>query len=199
MVCDCIDLDRLKLNIDLKDVNIQTEDISQSPTCINQIDYPISTIPLQPLMGADCVNSELKNLQLHNLHPQVRQLHRHNPAPVWLKSLLAAQKVSMILFGSVFGLSSIVYGYTMHTQTTWRTQQDQLRRWQNQERHQGVMNENLKQVLAKTAEAKGSGLVDPKPQMAVFVHSASPRQPKPLPAMAKAPKPIPVSKIPSGY
>jgi hypothetical protein len=130
---------------------------------------------------------------------QVRQLHSHNPAPVWLKSLLAAQKVSMILFGSVFGLSSIVYGYTMHTQTTWRTQQDQLRRWNNQERHQGVMNENLKQVLAKTAEAKGSGLVDPKPQMAVFVHSASPRQPKSLPVMVQAPKSSPVSKIPSGY
>jgi hypothetical protein len=130
---------------------------------------------------------------------QVRQLPSHAPAPVWLKSLLTAQKVSMVLFCSVFGLSSIVYGYTMHTQTTWRIQQEQLRRWQNQERHQGVMNENLKQDLAKTAETKESGLVDPKPQMAVFVHSAPPRQPKLLPAKAQASKPIPVSKVPSGY
>ena len=130
---------------------------------------------------------------------QVRQLHSSAPAPVWLKSLLAAQKVSMLLFGSVFGLSSIVYGYTMHTQTTWRTQQDQLRRWQNQERQQGLMNENLKQELAKTAAAKGSGLVDPKPQMVVFVHGAPPRQPKSLPVTAQAPKPMPASKIPSGY
>jgi hypothetical protein len=130
---------------------------------------------------------------------QVRQLHSHAPAPVWLKSLLAAQKVSMLLFGSVFGLSSIVYGYTMHTQTTWRTQQDQLRRWQNQERQQGVMNENLKQASAKTAATKGSGLVDPKPEMVVFVHGAPPRQPKSLPAKAQTPKPLPASKIPSGY
>jgi hypothetical protein len=128
---------------------------------------------------------------------QVRQLHSHVPAPVWLKSLLAAQKVSMILFGSVFGLSSIVYGYTMHNQTTWRTQQDQFRRWQNQERQQGVMDENLKQDLAKTAETKGSGFIAPKPELNVFLHGASPRQPKSLPAPAS--NPTPVSKVPSGY
>ena len=131
--------------------------------------------------------------------PRVQQLPRRAPAPVWLKSLLAAQKVSMVLFGSVFGLSSIVYGYTMHTQTTWRTQQEQLRRWQNQERQQGVMNENLKQELAKRAEAKDSGLVAPTPQMAVFVQGAPPRQPKTLPTTAQAPKLTPVAKIPSGY
>jgi hypothetical protein len=130
---------------------------------------------------------------------QVRKLPSHAPAPIWLKSLLTAQKVSMIMFCSVFGLSSIVYGYTMHTETTWRTQQEQLRRWENQASQQGVMNENLKQDLAKTAESQASGLVDPKPEMAVFVHGAPPRQPKPLPAKAQASKQIPVSKVPSGY
>jgi hypothetical protein len=129
---------------------------------------------------------------------QVRQLPSYAPAPVWLKSLLTAQKVSMILFSSVFVLSSIVYGYKMQTQTTWRTLDEQSRRWYNQERQQGVMNETLKQELAKTAEAKGSGLVAPKPQMAVFVHGASPRQPKSLPATA-VPKPMPATKVPSGY
>jgi hypothetical protein len=136
---------------------------------------------------------------VNHLQQQVRQLHTHDPAPVWLRSLLAAQKVSKILFGSVFGLSLVVYGYTMHTQTTWRTQQDQLRRWQNQERQQGLMNETLKQELAKIAESKASGLVAPKPEMAVFIHSAPSRQPKPLPAKAQAPKPLPASKTPSGY
>jgi hypothetical protein len=135
----------------------------------------------------------------HPPQPQVRQLHSRASVPIWLKSLVVAQKFSLILFVSVFGLSSIVYGYTMHTQTTWRNQQDRLRRWQNQERHQGVMNENLKQDLAKTAAAKGSGLVDPKPQMVVFIHGAPPRQPKSLPAAAQASKPMPASKIPSGY
>ena len=143
--------------------------------------------------------SKSTTIGVNHLQQQVRQLHPHVPAPVWLRSLLAAQKVSKILFGSVFGLSLVVYGYTMHTQTTWRTQQEQLRRWQNQERQQGVMNENLKQELAKIAESKESGLVDPKPQMAVFIHSAPSRQPKPLPAKAQAPKSMSASKTPSGY
>ena len=145
-------------------------------------------------------SSESTTVGVNHLQQQrVRQLPSHAPAPIWLKSLLAAQKVSMVVFGSVFGLSSIVYGYTMHTQTTWRTQQDQLRRSQNQERQQGVMNEKLKQDLAKRAEAKESGLVAPKPEMAVFIHGAALRQPKLLPTTAQAPNPIPPSKIPSGY
>ena len=135
----------------------------------------------------------------HLQQQRIRQLPSRAPAPVWLKSLLAAQKVSMVIFGSVFGLSSIVYGYTMHTQTTWRTQQEQLRRWQNQERQQGLMNENLKQELAKRAETKGSGLVAPTPQMSVFVQGAPPRQLKTLPTTDQALKPIPAAKIPSGY
>jgi hypothetical protein len=128
---------------------------------------------------------------------QIRQLHHPNPA--WLKSLFALQRVSLIMFGSIFGLSSIVYGYTMHTQSTWRSQQDQLRRWQNQERHQGVMIENLNQDAAKTAEDKDSGLVNPKPHLAVFVNSATPRPPKPLPSSSPASTATPVSKIPLGY
>ena len=151
-------------------------------------------------LAAKPTSSVSTTVGINQLQQQrVRQLPSRAPAPVWLKSLIAAQKVSMVLFGSVFGLSSIVYGYTMHTQTTWRTQQEQLRRWQHQERQQGVMNENLKQELAKRAEAKGSGLVAPTPQMSVFVHGAPLRQPKTLPTTAQALKPIPPAKIPSGY
>jgi hypothetical protein len=128
---------------------------------------------------------------------QLKQLH--HPDPAWLKSLLGLQRVSLIMFGSIFGLSSIVYGYTMHTQSTWRSQQDQLRRWQNQERHQGVMIENLNQQIAKTAEEKESGLVNPKPHLSVFVNGAAPRPPKPLPSNSPTPTTTPVSKIPLGY
>jgi hypothetical protein len=152
-------------------------------------------------LASNTPSSPLKTVGINHLEQQhkVQQLHSHAPAPVWLKSLLTAQRISMILFASVFGLSSIVYGYTMHTHTTWRTQQDQLSRWNNQERHQGVMNEKLKQDLAKKAETKESGLVAPKPEMSVFVRGASPRQLKSLPATAHTPTPIPAAKIPSGY
>jgi hypothetical protein len=133
----------------------------------------------------------------HLPQPQVRQLH--HPDPTWLKSLFALQRISLIIFGSIFGLSSLVYGYTMHTQSTWRSQQDQLRRWQNQERHQGVMTEKLNQQIAKTAEEKDSGLVNPKPNLSVFVNSATPRPPKPLPIKSPAPISTQISKIPLGY
>jgi hypothetical protein len=119
--------------------------------------------------------------------------------PFWLKSLLALQKISLVLFVSVFGLSSIVYGYTMHTHTTWRSQQDRLRRWQNQERQQAVMNENLKQQSAQAAEDKNSGLVSPKPERMIFIHSEPLRQLKPLPNSTPSPQPTPISKLPLGY
>jgi hypothetical protein len=137
------------------------------------------------------------NLPEQQPSAQVKQLHHSDP--VWLKSLFALQRVSLVMFGSIFGLSSIVYGYTMHNQNTWRSQQDQLRRWQNQERHQGVMIENLNQQAAQTAEGKESGLVNPKPNLAVFVNSATPRPPKSLPSNSPAPTATPVSKIPLGY
>ena len=133
------------------------------------------------------------------LQPQIRQLPDHQPAPLWLKSLKIGQKISMVLCVSVFGLSSIVYGYTMHTQTTWRSQQDQWRRWQNQERELGVTNENLKQSEAKAAEDQKSGLVELKPHLAVFIHSAPPRSPKQLPNPPQSSQPTPTSKIPAGY
>jgi hypothetical protein len=130
---------------------------------------------------------------------QVKPKLPSHPSPLWLKSLLALQKISLVLFVSVFGLSSIVYGYTMHNHTTWRSQQDRLRRWQNQERQQAVMNENLKQQSAQKAEHKDSGLVAPKPAQMVFIHSAPPRQLKPLPNTIPSPQPTPGSQIPLGY
>jgi hypothetical protein len=137
--------------------------------------------------------------------PQPRQPRQVKPqppkylAPLWLKLLLALQKISLVLFVSVFGLSSIVYGYTMHNHTTWRSQQDRLRRWQNQERQQAVMNENLKQQLAQAAEVKNSGLVSPKPEQIIFIHSAPLRQSKPLPNSTPSPQATPTSKLPLGY
>ncbi len=159
--------------------------------------YGVATKPVAKSSLPQSTVIAATNLPQQQPAEQIRQLH--HPDPAWLKSLLGLQRVSLIMFGSIFGLSSIVYGYTMHTQSTWRSQQDQLRRWQNQERHQGVMIENLNQQIAKTAEEKGSGLVNPKPNLSVFVNSATPRQPKQLPSSAPAPAATPVSKIPLGY
>jgi hypothetical protein len=133
---------------------------------------------------------------------QVRQLPRHNSVPNWLKSLLAVQRVSLILFCSILGLSTLVYGYTVYTQDTWKSQHGQLRRLQKQERQQGVMNENIKHQMAQTAEEPNSGLVSPSPDRLVIVPKApqrpvKPRSTSPSPAPSAAPNPS--SKQPLGY
>lgn len=132
---------------------------------------------------------------------QVRQLPHNNSVPNWLKSLLAVQRVSLILFCSVLGLSAIVYGYTVYTQDAWTTQHGQLRRLQKQERQQGVMNENLKHNMAQVAEQPDSGLVSPSPERIVVVPKAPQRPPvKSLPTEpAPSPSPTPSAKLPLGY
>ncbi|WP_310426883.1 hypothetical protein [Chamaesiphon sp. VAR_48_metabat_135_sub] len=129
---------------------------------------------------------------------KVTQLPQHNSDPVWLKSLLTLQQGSLVLFCSIFGLSSIVYGYTVYTQDMWKSQHSQLRRLQKQERQQGVMDENLKQQMAKTAEQPGSGFVAPSPDKIVFIPTAPPRPTKSIPA-PPSPQPTPASQFPVGY
>lgn len=127
---------------------------------------------------------------------QVRHLPSRTAAPVWLKSLLTMQKGATVLFGIVFGLSAVVYGYTIQTQGTWRSQHGQLKRLQHQERQQSIITENIKQGLAKTAAEPKSGLVEPNPEQMVFIPSAPQRPIKPLPT--QSPQTMPAA-TPTGY
>jgi hypothetical protein len=104
----------------------------------------------------------------------------------------------MMIFCGLFGLSAIVYGYTVYTQDAWRNQHGQLRRLQVQERQQGVMNENLKQQMAQAAEQPESGLVAPSPDRIITIPIA-PQRPAKSPATVSTPKPIQKSQLPSGY
>jgi hypothetical protein len=127
-------------------------------------------------------------------HSQPQQ----HSVPVWLKSLLTIQQGSFAVFCSLLGLSAIVYGYTVYTQDLWRSQHGQLRRLQIQERQQGVMNENLKHLMAQAAEQPNSGLVAPNPERIVTIPSAPPRPAKSA-ATPSVVKPIPKSKLSLGY
>jgi type II secretory pathway component PulM len=104
----------------------------------------------------------------------------------------------MLLFTSAIGLSAIVYGYTVHTQDLWKSQYQQLKRLRTQENQQAVMNENLKQVLAISAQNADSGLVSPSPNLSVFIPSAPLRPLKPLPTQSAAPATL-KSILPGGY
>jgi hypothetical protein len=133
----------------------------------------------------------------HISQSKVSQLPPPQPVPTWLRSLSTIQRATGILFGSVFGLSTIVYAYTVYTQDLWKNQHGQLQRLQAQERQQGVMDENLKHQLAEAAEKPDSKLVSPTPKQLVFIPSAPLRPTKPVPTAQS--KTAPVPKAPVGY
>jgi aminoglycoside phosphotransferase len=111
---------------------------------------------------------------------------------------MTIQRGTLILFTSAIGLSAIVYGYTVHTQDLWKSQYQQLKRLRTQETQQAVMNENLKQELAISAQKPDSGLVSPSPDLSVFIPSAPLRPLKPLSTPPAAPATL-KSKLPVGY
>jgi hypothetical protein len=129
--------------------------------------------------------------------PQVRQF-APNATPAWLTSLMTIQRGTLILFTSAIGLSAIVYGYTVHTQDLWKSQYQQLKRLRTQETQQAVMNENLKQELAISAQKSDSGLVAPSPDRSVFIPSAPLRPLKAVPIPPSASATL-KSKLPAGY
>jgi hypothetical protein len=133
-------------------------------------------------------------------HPQqpARRLPQNNSVPVWLKSLLTMQQGALAVFCSLFGLSTLTYGYSAYTQDLWKSQHGQLKRLQAQEHQQGVMNENLKQQMAQAAEQPESGLVAPNPDRIVVIPSA-PQRPTKSPPTNSSPQSTQMSKLPLGY
>ena len=126
---------------------------------------------------------------------KVSPLPQPRPIPAWLRSLSNIQRGTGIVFCSIFSLTIIAYSYTVYTQGLWKHQHGQLKRLQAQERQQGVMDENLKNQLATSAELPESGLVAPNPKNIVFIPSAASRPIKPTPVATKPS----VVKAPLGY
>ena len=109
------------------------------------------------------------------------------------------QQGAMIVFSSVLGLSTLVYGYTVYTQSLWRSQHGQLERLQLQESQQGMMNEHLKQKMAQAAEQVESGLIAPSPERILIIPSAPQRPIKQLPVATHSAASPPPSQLPVGY
>ncbi len=103
-----------------------------------------------------------------------------------------------MLFGSVLGLSILTYAYTVHIQGLWKLQHGQLKRLQTQERQQGEIDENIKHQLAEAAEQPQSKLIEPSPDLNIFIPSAPQRPTKPLPRTSST-KSVSDPKPPLGY
>ncbi|MBW4619041.1 MAG: hypothetical protein KME17_06745 [Cyanosarcina radialis HA8281-LM2] len=113
----------------------------------------------------------------------------------WQRSLLVAQRSSLLLSLCLISLMLGVYAWTVYIQQMWSKEYRQLENLQRQERQMTAANEALKNQLAKTAENPHSGLVPPSLANNIFVPSAPQRQL--APKSAAVPPPIP--KKPLGY
>ncbi len=151
---------------------------------------------------AAALQSRRKRANAINPHQQqshqVKQFPQKQSVPAWLKSLIAMQRLSLVLFCGTFGLSALGYGYTAYTQDTWKTQHGRLQRLQRQELQQATVAENLRHQLAETAELPSSGLVDPTTDRLVAISTASQRQAK-SPAPTSVTKSTTPSSLPTGY
>jgi hypothetical protein len=117
---------------------------------------------------------------------KVSQLPKPTPVPTWLRSLLKIERGAAVLFGSVFGLSIVTYGYTVHTQNSWKQQYGQLNRIQVQERQKVVMDANLKHQMATAAELDTTNFEAPDPKNVAFIPSATLRPAKTDPKSTQA-------------
>lgn len=115
----------------------------------------------------------------------------------WQRTLLWAQRGSLVASASLIALMLGVYAWTVYIQQMWSKEYRQLENLQRQERQMTAANESLKNQLAKTAENPSSGLVPPSLTNNIFLPSAPQRQLAPKsPAIAP---PMPIAKKPLGY
>jgi hypothetical protein len=147
---------------------------------------------------ADRSSTRSPIVELDPSRQRVRSLDCQTSPPVWLRSLLTLQRGATLVFGIVFGLSAIGYGYTVYTQDVWKQQHGQLKRLQVQERQQGAITESIKHQLAIAADRPQNELIPPDPKQMLFVPSAPLRPLKPVPATSSA-KTSSTSQPPSGY
>jgi hypothetical protein len=113
----------------------------------------------------------------------------------WQRSLLVAQRSSLLLSLCLISLMLGVYAWTVYLQQIWSKEYRQLENLQRQERQMTAANEALKSQLAKTAENPQSGLVSPSLANNIFVPAAPQRQLAPKSAAVSSPIP----KKPLGY
>jgi hypothetical protein len=157
---------------------------------------PVQHLPPPRVRANSNAIPSTKTVGINAARQQVRQFPQPQSSPVWLRSLLSLHRGVKIVFGGIFGLSLIGYGFTVYTQDTWKHQHGQLKRLQVQERQQSVMTENLKHQLAATAEEPNSKLVPPAPKQILFLPSAPARPARLLPSAPTAPTP---QQPPVGY
>ena len=126
----------------------------------------------------------------------VKRLPNHRQLPLWLRSLIGAQRTLSILTGTLSIAVLSVYGQTVYSQQLWSQEYRKLENLQRNERQLTAASEVLKNQIAQQAETSRAGLVPSNPANTIFLQPA-PQRPAPVATPIAPAKPTTFS--PLGY
>ena len=150
---------------------------------------------------------------LHRSHGQgspatnlktVPYLPNSRRTPLWLKSLVGAQRSSSVVVFLLIAAVMVVYGQTVYTQQMWSREYRKLETLQRHERQLTTTNESLKDQIVQQSEKSTTGLVPITSHNSIFVKPAplrkAPSKPEASKPGQKAPqKSDSVDPAPMGY
>ena len=89
--------------------------------------------------------------------------------PVWLRSLLQAQRASSVVAVMLLGGALSLYGLTVYGEQRWSQDYQKLETLRLQEQQLSAASEVLKHQLAKEAQNPETGLAPQKPADTIFL------------------------------
>ena len=92
--------------------------------------------------------------------------------PVWLRSLLQAQRASSVVAVMLLGGALSLYGLTVYGEQRWSQDYQKLETLRLQEQQLSAASEVLKHQLAKEAQNPETGLAPQKPGNTIFLQPA---------------------------
>ncbi|WP_013325210.1 hypothetical protein [Gloeothece verrucosa] len=86
-----------------------------------------------------------------------------------LRFMLQLQKVSSVITFCLIAATLGIYAWTVYVPRLWSKEYRNLETLQRHERHLTAANETIKNQLAQQAEEPKAGLINPKPEQAIFL------------------------------
>ncbi|MEG3958077.1 hypothetical protein [Microcoleus sp. herbarium2] len=102
----------------------------------------------------------------------LKVLPPRQPQPVWLRSLLQAQRASSVVAVMLLGGALSLYGLTVYGEQRWNQDYQKLETLRLQEQQLSAASEVLKHQLAKEAQNPETGLAPQNPGNTIFLQPA---------------------------
>lgn len=117
-------------------------------------------------------------------NPGVRRLPVKRPMPLWLRSLIALQRGSLVVVFLLAIATLVVYSGTVYTQHLWSSNYRKLKTLQRSEREMTAAEGTMKNYLAKQSERPGAGLITKTPATTIYLETAPKRPENVVPSVA---------------